>query len=190
MAGSAERSVRVYTRTGDRGETGLIGGDRVPKCTARMDAIGDVDELNAAIGVCRLHSGKSSLDAELASLQSLLFELGAELATPASSRFVNETLEDRHVKALEQSMDAQSTRLAPLKNFVLPGGSPLGAGLHFARAVCRRAERSVLSLSAEADVRPIVLQYMNRLSDWLFVAARTANREAGVEDVKWVTGGR
>lgn len=190
MARSAERQLRIYTRTGDAGETGLVGGSRIAKHHARIEAIGDVDELNAVLGICRTHAKKSALDTPLAAVQNLLFELGAELATPQESRFVNETLENSHISDLEKWIDAQTKELEPLRNFVLPGGSPLGAHLHLARAVCRRAERSVSRLAeAAGGVRPIVLSFLNRLSDWLFVSARIANKTSGVEDVKWTSGG-
>jgi cob(I)alamin adenosyltransferase len=181
--------MKIYSKTGDRGETGLVGGQRISKGDALMESVGDVDELNSAIGLCRLHAAGSELDPLLRSVQEHLFEIGAELATPTPSRFVNETLSEVHVSVLEASIDKQQEALTPLANFVLPGGSPLGAHLHHARAVCRRAERAVARTANEGGVRPVVLEYLNRLSDWLFVAARTANRASGVEDVKWVSGG-
>lgn len=177
--------MRIYTRTGDAGETGLIGGDRVPKQSARIEALGDVDELNACIGVSRLHALDSKLAEPLAKIQNWLFELGAEVATPPASRFINETIGSEHIEFLESSIDAQTGKLPELHNFVLPGGAPLAAHLHLARTVCRRAERSILKLAESSPVRRDVLKFINRLSDWLFVAARTANAASGVEDVCW-----
>ncbi len=177
--------MRIYTKTGDAGETGLIGGERVPKQSARIDAIGDVDELNATIGLARVHSGGKGLDKPLSKIQNWLFELGAELATPPSTRFINETIAEEHVAYLEESIDAQTANLPELSNFVLPAGSPLAASLHHSRTVCRRAERSILKLANTTSVRRDLLRFVNRLSDWLFVAARTANAASNVEDTKW-----
>lgn len=184
MAG-AQRQVKVYTRTGDSGESGLVGGSRISKRSALLEAVGDVDELNAAVGMCAAACAYADLQEPLSRIQSTLFEIGAELATPQESRFVNETLADSHVEYLERSIDGQSEHLAALRNFILPGGGELSARLHLARAVCRRAERSVVGLANDGGVRPVLLRYLNRLSDWLFVAARTANRLDGVEDTKW-----
>lgn len=188
MAGSSER-VKVYTKTGDAGETGLVGGKRMSKQTALFEAIGDVDELNASVGLCMRACAHQELGHVLAQIQRTLFEVGAELATPQESRFVNETLSDSHVEYLERSIDGQTEALPALKNFVLPGGSELAARLHMARSVCRRAERAVVGIANEGGVRPVVMRYLNRLSDWLFVAARTANRLENVEDVKWQSEG-
>ncbi|MFQ3586751.1 MAG: cob(I)yrinic acid a,c-diamide adenosyltransferase [Fimbriimonadaceae bacterium] len=177
--------MRIYTKTGDAGETGLIGGGRVAKHSLRITAIGEVDELNAAVGVARVHARESVLDETLGTIQNKLFDLGAELATPAGSRWAEDRIHDSDVESLEKSIDDMTAELPELKNFILPGGTVLAAQLHFARSVCRRAERAVLRAAEEEELRPQLLQYMNRLSDWLFVAARTANARAGVEDVKW-----
>jgi len=174
--------VKIYTKTGDKGQTGLVGGGRVEKDSLRIQAIGEVDELNAAIGVARCY-GSGGL--ALAKIQNWLFDLGAELATPEGTRFQNAALADEHVKWLEQSIDKQTSELPALKNFILPAGTELAAALHYARCVCRRAERSALALQREEPVREVVLVFLNRLSDWLFVSARTANRLAGVQDVEW-----
>ncbi|MBI5706190.1 MAG: cob(I)yrinic acid a,c-diamide adenosyltransferase [Armatimonadetes bacterium] len=179
--------MKIYTKTGDLGESGLVGGQRISKQSALLEAIGDVDELNAWIGACRTASTISELNKDLQVVQNLLFEIGAELATPQESRFVNETLSDSHVQYLEGSIDRLSEALSPLRSFILPGGTELAARLHTARAVCRRAERSVVAIANAGGARPVVLQFLNRLSDWLFVAARTANHVDGVEDVKWVS---
>lgn len=175
--------MKIYTKTGDAGETGLVGGQRVPKDSLRIEAIGDVDELNAVIGLCRLHACGSSLDTLLEQVQNRLFDLGAELASP--DREQHQSLSEEDALVLEQSIDEQTARLEPLRNFILPGGCSLGCHLHIARAVCRRAERTVLQLHRSEPLRANVRVYLNRLSDWLFVAGRTANQEAGVQDVKW-----
>lgn len=184
---SAPKPIKIYTKSGDQGESGLVGGKRISKQSGLFEAIGDVDELNAWIGLCRCKCSSLELDTSLQKIQSLLFEIGAELATPQESRFVNETLAESHVQYLEASIDFQTKELAPLRSFILPGGTEMSANLHAARAVCRRAERSVVGIANDGGVRPVVLQFLNRLSDWLFVAARTANRIEGVEDVKWET---
>ena len=184
---SAPKPIKIYTKSGDHGESGLVGGARISKQSALFEAIGDVDELNAWIGACRAACTFPELDKALQVVQNLLFEIGAELATPQESKFVNETLSDSHVQYLEGSIDRLSEALLPLRSFILPGGTELAARLHTARAVCRRAERSVVAIANAGGARPVVLQFLNRLSDWLFVAARTANRVEGVEDVKWVS---
>lgn len=177
--------MKIYTKTGDRGDTGLVGGSRVAKASARIQAIGDVDELNASIGVARCEASGFPLDEDLAWLQSALFDIGAELASPPGSRIGFATLPGTAVSRLESSMDEQTASLPPLRNFILPGGSRLASSLHFARCICRRAERSVLALHEKEAVRSEVLVFLNRLSDWLFVCARTANQNARVDDVPW-----
>jgi cob(I)alamin adenosyltransferase len=177
--------LKIYTKTGDDGTTGLLGGGRVSKASARIEAIGETDELNAAIGVCRLYSAGSSLDPTLERTQNWLFDVGAELASPPEGRIRVESLSEVASRKLEQSIDEQTLQLPPLRAFILPGGSPLAAQLHLARAVCRRAERAILRLHDLETVRQDVRTFMNRLSDWLFVSARTANAEAGVADVEW-----
>lgn len=177
--------MKIYTKTGDTGTTGLVGGPRVSKAEARMHAIGTVDELNAQLGVCANLAVEPALKEPLEWIQNWLFDLGAELATPAGSRFNNETIDERNTGYLEESIDLLQEDLEPLKNFILPGGSPLSAQLHLARAISRRAEREILTHHAEEPVRGEVLAFVNRLSDWLFVAARTANRLENVEDVAW-----
>jgi cob(I)alamin adenosyltransferase len=176
--------MKIYTGAGDDGSTGLYGGDRVAKTSARIAAIGDVDELNAFLGIAAdLATG--SLAADLRKFQNWLFDLGAELASPPGGKFEVRTITDRHSEYLEWSMDAQDEALPPLKAFILPGGSPLAAELHRSRAVCRRAERSVLLLLQDGPVRPELIRFLNRLSDWLFMAARTANAENRVRDIEW-----
>ncbi len=168
---------RIYTKTGDRGETGLIGGGRVSKSSARIAAIGDVDELNAAIGVVRAAEDA----AILRQIQEHLFELGASLAgSPHAFARAGQA-----AAMLEAEIDRAEAELQPLKNFILPGGCALAAGLQFARAVCRRAERTLATLAAVETVRPEEIVYLNRLSDYLFTAARLANAKAGVNEVQW-----
>lgn len=169
--------MKIYTKTGDSGTTGLVGGDRVSKADPLMAAIGDVDELNAIVGVARTHSEDSQF---LQNIQNWLFDLGAELATPTDSKFVNQSIGEKQITWLEASIDEMTSQLEPLRNFILPGGTAYGAALHHARTVCRRAERSVIALNA---ARPELIRFLNRLSDWLFVAARFANREQG--DILW-----
>lgn len=178
--------MKIYTKTGDRGDTGLVGGSRTAKDSARIEAIGSVDELNAALGVAL--TCKSSLSAEIGSIQNWLFDLGAELATPANLD-KNRTLSRSEIESLERSIDQQTQLLPPLRNFILPGGSPLAASLHLARCVCRRAERTILALHRLEPQREETLIFINRLSDWLFVAARTANAQCGVQDIEWKSEG-
>lgn len=180
---------KIYTRTGDKGETGLIGGARIAKDHARIAALGDVDEVNAALGLARAllaaHKPSAPLSQELESIQADLFELGAELAAdpgkPPAPR-----IKDAAAKALEKSIDRMTAELPRLKSFILPGGSPAGAALHLARAVCRRAERSAIALAKVSPVRPELLVYLNRLSDFLFTLARLANLRAGNPETPWL----
>jgi len=178
--------LKIYTRTGDAGMTGLIGGLRIPKNSLRIAAIGDVDELNACIGLARMHAKNHDLDATLENIQNWLFEVGAEVASPREERF--ETIGSEAVSRLEDSMDTMTEQLPELKNFILPGGSELSARLHLARSVCRRAERTVLELHNVELVREELRVLLNRLADWLFVAARTANLISNVQDVSWKRG--
>jgi len=181
---------RIYTRTGDTGETGLFGGGRVRKDDVRVAAYGTVDELNAVLGVARgALAGHDALPAEidhfLDCVQHQLFNLGAELATPQPAQLGANLVSDADVAWLEQLIDRLEQKLEPLKTFILPGGSPAAAHLHWARTVSRRAERLVVTFAAVEPVRGEVLRYLNRLSDALFVAARAANQIANVPDVAW-----
>jgi cob(I)alamin adenosyltransferase len=176
--------VKIYTRTGDNGETGLWGGLRVPKDAPRVQAYGTVDECNAAIGVARAAGVGAELDALLARVQNDLFVVGADLATPGEAANIPR-IDQEAVQALEQAIDELEARLKPLRQFILPGGSLSAAYLHLARTICRRAERWVVALSHSEPVNPQVAVYLNRLSDLLFVAARFANANAGVPDVPW-----
>jgi cob(I)alamin adenosyltransferase len=185
---------RIYTRTGDAGETGLGDGERRLKFDARVDAYGEVDELNCVIGAVRLHTqgaddpDLSRIDATLARVQNDLFDLGADLCVPPHE---GETgglrMTEAQTAALERAIDDLNLELAPLKSFVLPGGSRAATALHQARTVCRRAERAIVFLSRRESVGAPVLAYVNRLSDYLFVAARFANAR-GLSDVLWVPG--
>jgi cob(I)alamin adenosyltransferase len=180
--------VKVYTRRGDGGETDLFGGQRVAKDDLRVEAYGDVDELNAALGVCRAQSSHPDLRAILERTQELLFALGAALATPDPRHRQKNALTGPgadDVTALEQHIDALDAELLPLRRFVLPGGSCAGAALHVARTVCRRAERRAVALHREAPLPDASLEFLNRLSDLLFVMARVENRRAGVPDIEW-----
>jgi cob(I)alamin adenosyltransferase len=180
--------MKIYTKTGDKGQTGLFGGARVSKADARVDAYGEVDELNCAIGAARACGPDARADAMLHELQSELFALGAELAcTPGKDVDVGVALlTDVEIERLEHTIDELERDLPALKTFILPGGSPEAAALHLARATCRRAERKLVALAASEPVRPEVLRYLNRLSDLLFVAARHANFRAKVADVPWL----
>lgn len=180
--------MKIYTRTGDEGDTGLFGGPRVPKDHPRIEAYGDVDELNAFLGAARLEIAAldPQIDELLARVQNNLFDVGAELATPDPQKSPR-TIGPSHIRALEEAIDRYEADLPPLKQFILPGGSPSGAQLHLARTVCRRAERRVIHLAATSgeQVASELIIYLNRLSDLLFVLARAANQLAGVPDVPW-----
>jgi cob(I)alamin adenosyltransferase len=182
---------RIYTRTGDDGTTALGSGERRAKYDLRVSAYGTVDETNAAIGIVRLHlAGARDLDAMLGLIQNDLFDLGADLALPQrEGKAERLRIVSSQVERLERDIDALNARLAPLTSFVLPGGTPAAAYLHLARTICRRAERMIVELAAkpEEPVSEAVVQYMNRLSDFLFVASRSVN-DNGSADVLWVPG--
>ncbi len=184
--------MKIYTRTGDGGETGLFGGARVPKDDVRVEAYGTVDEVNAALGVARAHCSVALVRRILEELQVDLFTLGAELATVTGheAKLGIELLNDADVTRLENTIDQCEEPLPPLKNFILPGGPPDVAALHFARTVARRAERRLMTLARSEPVRPTLLVYLNRLADLLFVLARRAQRENGSNDVPWAPRGR
>jgi len=183
---------KIYTRTGDDGSTGLVDGSRLAKSDLRVRAYGDVDETNSVIGLVRLHLENRHLDDMLSRIQNDLFDLGADLATPlpakgeADSEYALRMVKTQ-TERLEKELDSLNEDLEPLTSFVLPGGHPPAAYLHQARTVCRRAERVCVALSEEADINPQALTYLNRLSDFLFVAGRWAN-DQGQADVKWVPG--
>jgi cob(I)alamin adenosyltransferase len=182
---------KIYTRTGDKGDTALGNGDRVAKHSARVTAYGTIDETNATVGLARLHAS-GALDAQLAMIQNDLFDLGADLCRPEMEK--DEAAEypplrvvPAQVDRLEGEIDAMNSTLTPLRSFILPGGAPLAAHLHLCRTVSRRAERLAVELCGDETVNPSVVQYLNRLSDWFFVAARVAN-DNGASDVLWVPG--
>jgi cob(I)alamin adenosyltransferase len=188
---------KVYTRFGDEGQTMLASGDTVPKSSTRVRAYGEVDELNATIGLLRCELARDpraesargfcdAVDVELARIQQELFNLGAELATPAAATGGTRLkVEARHIEALEQSIDRYNEPLEPLRSFILPGGGPTGAAAHLARTVCRRAERQVVELASAEPIRGEALRYLNRLSDWLFVIARAVASTLGYPEVLW-----
>jgi cob(I)alamin adenosyltransferase len=177
--------VKIYTRTGDSGESGLIGGERRPKDDLVFEALGHIDELNAAIGLARSGKVEFSREGVMEKLQSVLFDLGAEVATPQDSQYFKPAEIGPWIERLEKDIDAMDQLLEPLRNFILPGGTELASRLHAARCICRRAERSLVRLSANQELRADVLGFVNRLSDWLFAAARLANLEAQTPDVIW-----
>jgi cob(I)alamin adenosyltransferase len=189
---------KIYTRSGDAGETALFAGGRVRKDDVRIEAIGTIDELNAAIGNVRMELARGGtsppgLDELLGRLQHLLFELGAELAMPAagvgrapsSHGDPARSISDAHVRFLEDEIDRYEAGLAPLTVFILPGGCPAAAALHLARCVCRRAERRLVELASTQPVRAELLRFVNRLSDLLFVLARAVNQANRIDDVAW-----
>jgi len=186
---------RIYTRTGDDGTTALGTGERRPKYDLRIAAYGTVDELNACLGIARLHTaGEAQVDAMLARIQNDLFDLGADLCTPEQDKGKGPggarlAVSDAQVTRLEQEIDALNAELSPLRSFVLPGGTPAAAHLHLARTVCRRGERLMVELADKPGeaVSAAALKYVNRLSDFLFVASRFLNRK-GADDVLWVPG--
>lgn len=180
---------RVYTRSGDQGETGLVGGRRVGKDALRIECYGTVDELNATIGMARLHTGAAALlrlDQILGRVQNELFNLGSLLATPPESLHPKQpVIEERHVSRLEQEIDELNGPLPELRSFVLPGGGAAAAHLHLSRTVCRRAERLAVALGRKEEVRPEAIHYLNRLSDALFVFARWAAHTLGEPEPLW-----
>ena len=184
--------MKVYTRTGDDGTTGLFGGDRVAKTHPRIAAYGTVDETNAVLGLARAHlagadgDAARDLSALLGRLQEELFVLGGDLASPHDTKYPVPRIEPAHVDALEADIDRLETGLAPLKHFILPTGSPAAATLHLARTVSRRAERGVVELAGLEAINTPAATYLNRLSDLLFVMARAANAAAGVAETEWI----
>lgn len=182
---------KIYTKTGDAGETALGNGARVAKHSPRVSAYGTVDETNATVGLARLHAS-GEMDAALARISNDLFDLGADLCTPdmhkdATAAYPPLRVIERQVLRLESEIDAMNARLTPLRSFILPGGSVLAAQMHLCRTVCRRAERLVVELATMEEINPEAVKYLNRLSDWFFVAGRIANND-GKDDVLWVPG--
>ena len=181
------RLTKIYTRTGDDGTTGLGGGQRVPKDALRIETYGTVDELNAQLGVTLASGLEPTLETDLTRVQNELFHLGSDLCVLEADKAAKPVprIEEKHVRALETSMDRMTEALGPLANFILPGGSVGAAHLHVARTVCRRAERLAVALAREEAIGPWVIAYLNRLSDALFVMARWENRHRGIADVTW-----
>jgi len=181
--------IRIYTRTGDQGETGLFGGGRVPKDHPRTSAYGDIDELNSALGLVRATPPSDFQDDLFESIQRDLFSIGGHLATPDPAKVAKALekadLSEERIALFERIIDDADQELPPLRAFVLPAGTPKAAALHLARTVCRRAERAVVTLSRESEVPPLFLAYLNRLSDLLFTLARLANHRAGTGDITW-----
>ncbi len=181
--------MKIYTRRGDRGETDLFGGGRVAKDDLRVAAYGDVDELNACVGVAAAATEQDDLRAFIHQIQNSLFDLGSQLATPrvsAQKKHGHPRVDVASVEELEREIDRLEAELEPLESFILPGGSAAAAALHHARTVCRRAERSAVALDRGESLDPAIIQYLNRLSDLLFTMARAANTRSGVSDVAWV----
>lgn len=179
--------MKIYTKTGDSGETGLFAGPRVSKADPRIEAYGTVDELNAVLGWVRTQQPPAAIERLLAQVQHELFVLGAELATPRPDKLKLVRIGNAHVELLERAIDEFEASLAPLTQFILPGGSKAAAAIHVARTVCRRAERRVVELrdSKSSPIADSMIIYLNRLSDLLFVLARSANSEAGIPDEPW-----
>jgi cob(I)alamin adenosyltransferase len=178
-----KRLTKIYTRTGDDGTTGLSGGARVAKDSQRVAAIGDVDELNSAIGVVLAEDLPDLVRARMTAVQHDLFDLGGELSVPG-----HPIVSEGHIARLESELDDMNATLGSLTDFILPGGSRTAAAMHVARAVCRRAERTLVALARAESVPPLLPRYLNRLSDWLFVTARVLNAHAGRTDVLWEQG--
>lgn len=181
--------MKIYTKTGDQGATGLFGGGRVSKDDPRVEAYGDVDELNASLGLVRSIEMMPRIDEVIVGIQRDLFSIGALLATPdpvkMREHLSKAQIDDDRITQLEHAIDDCERELEPLRAFIVPGGTPKSAALHVARTVCRRAERRVVSLRRDVEVPELVVQYLNRLSDLLFMLARVANRRAGAGEVTW-----
>lgn len=181
--------MKIYTKTGDSGDTGLFGGGRVPKNHPRVDAYGNVDELNAVLGMVRAVEPMPRIDEILVPVQRDLFAIGALLATPDLEKMHKHLekarIDDSRIAELEHAIDDGDAELEPLRSFIVPGGTPKAAALHVARTVCRRAERSVVTLASETEIPKLAIIYLNRLSDLLFTLARVANHRGGAGEVTW-----
>ena len=177
---------KIYTKTGDSGKTSLLGGTRVSKYHLRIEAYGTVDELNACLGMLGAEKVLTALFPLIHEVQSTLFTLGSILANdPEKSHFQLPPIKLESIEKLEASIDELNAQLAPLKNFILPGGHSANAWAHMGRTICRRAERRVVELSEQSELDPLILQYLNRLSDWLFIVARYATLQSGTEEIVW-----
>ena len=181
--------MKIYTKTGDTGDTGLFGGGRVAKNHPRVEAYGDVDELNAVLGLVRSTDPLPRIDDIILPIQRDLFAIGALLATPnlekMQQHLAKARIDEARIADLEHAIDDGDAELEPLRAFIVPGGAPKASALHVARTVCRRAERRVVELAADTEIPPIVIIYLNRLSDLLFTLARVVNRRAGAEEAPW-----
>jgi cob(I)alamin adenosyltransferase len=181
--------MKIYTKTGDAGDTGLFGGGRVPKSHPRVEAYGDVDELNAVLGLVRAAEPMPRIDEVIVPIQRDLFAIGALLATPdrekMQSHLTKARIDEDRIKDLEHAIDDGDAELEPLKSFIVPGGTQKAAVLHVARTVCRRAERRVVDLASQTEIPSLVVIYLNRLSDLLFTLARVANKRSGAGEVTW-----
>lgn len=179
--------MKIYTKTGDKGTTSLFDGTRVGKDDPCVDTYGDVDELNAMLGICLSDLNEKDVRELLIEIQHDLFALGAQLANPAHKKQKNKTsFTEEKIKHLEDSIDKFEAELKPVKDFILPGGASSSARLHFARTICRRAERKIVSLMKKEKIDNVLLVYINRLSDLLFVLARVMNKRAGIGDISWI----
>jgi cob(I)alamin adenosyltransferase len=181
--------MKLYTKTGDKGKTGLFGGQRVPKNSLRIETYGTIDELNSILGIVRVHTKSPELLELYQILQNTLFNLGSDLATPYGSKFEDKVkrINESHISFLEGKIDEFQSKTPEFKNFILPGGSAAASYLHLARTVCRRAERHAVALMAEEDIGEFSQKYLNRLSDFFFICARYANVLDGVSDIEWST---
>jgi cob(I)alamin adenosyltransferase len=184
--------MKIYTKTGDAGETGLYGGERVKKYSKRVSSYGTVDEANSAIGLARAHLGDTEIDGVLAQIQNALFDVGADLATPSGSKYEKNLIriDAQDVENLEHLIDRFQEECPPWSNFIHPGGTPAAATLQLARAITRRAEREVLELESLEELNHSVIVYLNRLSDFLFILARVVNARAGMSEAGWHVKGR
>ncbi|MCB0703710.1 MAG: cob(I)yrinic acid a,c-diamide adenosyltransferase [Saprospiraceae bacterium] len=179
---------RIYTKTGDQGETGLFGGKRLSKAHIRIDSYGTVDELNSCLGLVRDHLEIESIRQELLEIQSLLFTIGSNLASDPEKKSGVPALRETEIEKLEKAIDRMEESLPPLKNFILPGGHPAVSFIHLARTVCRRAERITVALAELEPVEETLIKYLNRLSDYLFVLARYTGHKLGVSEIPWIAG--
>ena len=177
--------MKIYTKSGDSGTTGLYGSDRISKGSWRIEAIGSTDELNSFLGIAAI-SAETQILTAIIDIQSRLFDIGAELATTPEGKFQFQSVSESDIAELEWMMDRWEPELVELKNFILPGGTETSARLHVARSVCRRMERVLWRLNEEAEIRNEIMIYVNRLSDWLFVAARISNARLGIQDQPWL----
>ena len=177
---------KIYTKTGDDGTTGLFGGARLPKNHIRIEAYGTVDELNSVIGLLMSLIGSDDDRQFLQNIQSRLFTVGSNLASDPSKDMITPDLEDNDIQLIESAIDEMQSKLPVLKHFILPGGNQAISAAHLARTVCRRAERRCVELAGQSEVEPIIILYLNRLSDYFFVLARWIGFQAGIEEIKWV----